>query len=89
MQTVISVRTDKNVKVAAQQVAKSAGISLSSLINSYLRQIIATRHIEIYAPEPMTPKLEGLIAKVESEIESGKVSKAFNNAQDFLADLKS
>lgn len=89
MQTVISVRTDKNVKVAAQQVAKSAGISLSSLINSYLRQIIVTRRVEIYAPEPMTPKLEGLIAKVEKEIESGELSQEFDNARDFLADLKS
>jgi len=88
MNTVISVRTDKKIKKDATEVAKSAGISLSALINSYLRQIIATRRIEIYAPEPMTPKLEGLISEVESELENGKVSKEFSNAKDFLADLK-
>jgi len=88
MNTVISVRTDKNVKNAASEVAKSAGISLSSLINSYLLQIIATRRIELYAPEPMTPKLESLITEVESELADGKVSKKFSNAEDFLADLK-
>lgn len=88
MNTVISVRTDSDVKKMAQQVAKSAGISLSSLINSYLRQIIATRRIELYAPEPMNPKLEELIAKVESDLENKKVSQKFNDVNDFLADLK-
>ena len=88
MNTVISIRTDKKIKKEAAAVAKSAGISLSALINSYLRQIVATRRIEIYAPEPMTPKLEGLIAKVEAELEDGKVSKKFSTAEDFLADLK-
>lgn len=88
MSTVISVRTDKDVKNAAAQVAKSAGISLSALINSYLRQIVATRRIELYAPEPMTSKLEGLVAEVETELADGKVSKKFSKAEDFLADLK-
>lgn len=88
MNTVISVRTDADVKSAAQQIAKSAGISLSALINSYLRQLIATRRIDLYAPEPMTPELESLIAEVEAELQSGKVSKEFSSADDFLADLK-
>ena len=88
MNTVISVRTDKNIKNAAAQVAESAGISLSSLINSYLRQLVATRRIELYAPEPMTPKLESLITEVEAELADGKASKKFTNAEDFLTDLK-
>ena len=88
MNTVISVRTDKDVKNAAQQIAQSIGISLSTMINAYLRQVIVTGRIELYAPEQMTPKLEGLIAQVESELKSGQVSKKFDNASDFLADLK-
>ncbi|MBU0975136.1 type II toxin-antitoxin system RelB/DinJ family antitoxin [Patescibacteria group bacterium] len=88
MNTVISVRTDKEVKNAAQQIAKSIGISLSTMINAYLRQVIVTGHIELYASEQMTPKLEGLISKVEAEFKSGQVSEKFGNASDFLADLK-
>jgi addiction module RelB/DinJ family antitoxin len=86
--TVISVKLDKDVKASAQEVAKSAGLTLSTLVNAYLRQVAATRRIEIYAPEPMTPKLEELIAEVESELEAGKASKKFDNIEDFLADLK-
>ncbi len=88
MNTVISVKIDKEVKESAQEVAKSAGLNLSSLVNAYLRQVAATRRIEIYSPEPMTSKLESLIAEVEAELKSGKASKGFKNPKDFLADLK-
>lgn len=86
--TVISVKVDKDVKASAQEVAKSAGLTLSSLVNAYLRQVSATRRIELYAPEPMTPKLEELIAEVEAELQEGKASKEFASVDEFLADLK-
>ena len=88
MNTVISVKVDKDIKAAAQEVAKSAGISLSTLLNSYLRQIVATRRIELYAPEAMTPNLEKLIGEVEAELKSGQASKEFDSVEAFLADLK-
>lgn len=85
--TVISVKIDKDVKASAQEVAKSAGLTLSTLVNSYLRQVAATRRIEIYAPEPMTPKLEKLIAEVEAELKKGDTVGPFDNVDDFLAKL--
>lgn len=86
--TVISVRVDEEVKKSAQEVANSAGLTLGTLVNAYLRQVSATRRIELYAPEPMTPNLEKLISEVEQELKSGETSKKFNNADDFLVDLK-
>ena len=88
MNTVISVKLDKDVKASAQEVAKSAGLTLSTLVSAYLRQVAATRRIELYAPEPMTPRLTALIAEVEAELSSGQVSQPFDNVDDFLADLK-
>jgi DNA-damage-inducible protein J len=88
MDTVISVKIDKKTKKEAQEVAESTGLTLSTLIKAYLRQVVATRRIELFAPEPMTPKLESLIAQVESEIVSGKVSKRFKSRKAFIADLK-
>jgi addiction module RelB/DinJ family antitoxin len=89
MNTVISVRIDKEVKETAQQVAKSAGLTLSGLVNSYLRQVGATRRIELFAPEQMTPRMEGLIAEVEAELASGAASQPFDTADDFLTALQS
>lgn len=88
MNTVISVRIEKSVKESAQEVAKSVGLSLSTLINTYLRQVSMTRRIELYAPEQMTPKMEKMIAEVEKEIKSGRVSASFDNVDDFIKDLK-
>lgn len=88
MNTVISVKVDKATKEAAQEVAKSAGLNLSVLVNSYLKQVVATRRIELYAPEPMSPALEKMIVSVEAEIAAGKISKGFNNPKDFLGALK-
>jgi addiction module RelB/DinJ family antitoxin len=88
MNTVISVRINKDVKNSAQEVAESAGLKLGTIINAYLRQIAATRRIEFYAPEKMSPKLEELITQVEAEINSDGVSQKFENADDFLNDLK-
>jgi addiction module RelB/DinJ family antitoxin len=88
MKTVISVKIDKDVKTSAQEVANSAGLTLSTLVNAYLRQVAATRRIELYAPEQMTPKLEKLIEEVEAELRSGKASKPFDSVDEFLADLK-
>ncbi len=89
MNTVISVRIDKDVKASAQEVANSVGLTLSTLVNAYLRQVAATRRIELYAPEPMTPKLEKLIEEVEAELKSGETSKSFDSVEEFLVDLKS
>lgn len=88
MKTVISVKIDKDVKELAQEVAASAGLTLSTLVNSYLRQVSATRRIELFAPEPMTPKLEKLIAEVEKSIEIGNVSQGFSSAKDLITDLE-
>jgi len=89
MSKVITIKTDDETKRAAQELASDMGLTLSSLINSYLKQVIVTRRIEIYAPEQMTPKLGKLIEEVERERKTGEVSEAYDNADDFLTALKS
>ena len=86
---IITTKTDAATKKAAQALAKEMGLTLNSLINSYLKQVIVTRRVEIYAPEKMTPKLEKLIAEAEKAIERGEVSRDYDNVDDFLKDLHS
>lgn len=88
MNTVISVKIDKATKEAASEVAKSAGLTLSALVNAYLRQVVATRRIELFVPETMTPELENAIAAVEAEIAVGQISPVFSSVDEFLSDLK-
>jgi len=88
MNKVITIKTDESTKLAAQALARDAGITLSSLINSYLKQVVATRRIEIYAPEQMTPRLEKFIEQVELDRAAGEVSESFDDVDGFLQDLK-
>ena len=86
MNTVISVKIDKETKEAAQELAKSMGLSLSTLINSYLKQVIVTRRVELYAPEQMTPKLEKLLAPIDADIKAGRnLSPAFSSVKEMRA----
>ncbi len=87
MTKVITIKTDDETKKQAQAVAKDMGLTMSALINSYLKQIIATRRVEIYAPEQMTPKLEKLVGKIEKDIKAGNVSPPYDTAEDFLKAL--
>ena len=82
--TVISVKTDKATKEAAQEVAKSMGLNLSTLLNSYLKQVIYTRRVELFAPEQMTPRLEKAIL---ASIKSGVSPRSYTTAKDFIEDL--
>ena len=86
---VITIKTDQDTKVAAQNLAKDLGLTLNSLINSYLKQVIVTRRVELYAPEPMTPKLTKLLKEADQSIKRGEVSKSHEDIEDFIADLKS
>jgi len=88
MNTVISIRIDQDVKAAAQEVVESMGLKLGTVINAYLRQVAATRRIELFAPETMTPHLESLISEVEQELEQGTLSQPFTDADSFLSYLK-
>lgn len=89
MNKVITIKTDEATKKAAQQLAKEAGLTLSSLINSYLKQVVITRHIEINVPEVMTPKLEKQLLEIEKERAKGQISPGYDNPDDFIKALNS
>ncbi len=85
----ISVKVDKEIKESAQEVAKQMGLNLSSLVNAYLHQVVRTRHVELYAPEQMTPHLEKQLKGVEERRKKGQVSESYDNIDDFMKALES
>lgn len=85
--TTMSFKIDKVLKNRAQQTAKSIGIPLSTLINAYLNDMVATGRVEFSAPEQMTPQMERIIEKVEAEIARGETSGPFDTVEDAIAYL--
>lgn len=70
--TVIYIKTDKEVKRNAQQIAQELGLSLSDVINASLRNFIRTREVRFSSIPQMTPELERLLGTVEQDIKDRK-----------------
>lgn len=82
---VIITKTEPQVKMKAQRVAKDLGLSLSSLINAWLRQLIKTKTV-IFSAADQEPTQYLLDALRESrgDIEEGRIV-SFNTADDIIS----
>lgn len=85
--TVMSLKTDKNVKENAQKLAKKMGFPLGTLINAFLRQFIRDKAVH-FSMEPMIPMskaLEKELGEIEKDIKTGKnMSPGFSNADEMI-----
>lgn len=83
MQTVIHIKSDKEVKDNAQKLASELGLNLSDVINASLRNFIRTREIYISDVPRMTPELEKFLGPVEKDIKTGRnLSPGFSTASE-------
>ena len=91
MKTLLSIKTEPEVKAQAKKLAGDLGLTLSALVTIQLKQAIRTQTVTLstksYAP---TPYLEKILEKAEKDIKAGRnVSPKFDNAEDMLVWLKS
>ena len=83
MKTIINIKTEKEIKTSAQKLAKEMGLSLSAIINAYLRQFIRNKEARFTIAPKMTPELENLLGSVEFDIQRNKnISRAFSSKKD-------
>jgi addiction module RelB/DinJ family antitoxin len=81
----ILIKTDPKLKKAAQETADEMGISLTSVINRYLKHFIDTKTITFTANDevPNAQTIKALKAS-EEDIKARRVSPAFKNAEDAI-----
>ena len=79
---IINIKTEPEVKYQAQEVAKQFGVSLSGLINAYLKQLIRTKKVEFTLEEMPTANLLQMLKQAKKETKKRKVSPQFTSAQD-------
>ncbi|HUC95460.1 MAG TPA: type II toxin-antitoxin system RelB/DinJ family antitoxin [Candidatus Saccharimonadia bacterium] len=83
----INFKTDDATKLKAQAVAKQIGIPLSNLLNAYIYELANTGSVHFTASEPMTEKMEAIIAETEKEIKAGDVSGPFETLEAMFEHL--
>ncbi|HBQ51244.1 TPA: hypothetical protein DD690_04670 [Candidatus Daviesbacteria bacterium] len=89
MQTAaIYIRTEPETKRQAQKVAREIGMSLSTLLNTYLKQVIRTKKMEFNLEEEPSEYLKSAIKKAEENYRKGNTSPAFTNAKDAIKYLE-
>jgi addiction module RelB/DinJ family antitoxin len=85
--TMMSLKTDKNIKAAAQKLAKEMGFPLSTLINAFLKQFVRhkTVYFSVFPPQTITDSLENELAVIEKDIKQNKnISPQFDNPDDVI-----
>jgi addiction module RelB/DinJ family antitoxin len=83
MKTVINIKTDSEVKTSAQKVACELGLSLSAVLNAYLRHFVREKEIQFaVAPRP-TPELEDILESVEADVKKKRnISPVFSSPKE-------
>ncbi len=81
---VINIKTQPEVKLKAQEIARQIGVSLSALINAYLKKLIRTKKVEFDLKEEPSPYLVKMLKKAEKDIRAGRVSPAFDDVEDAI-----
>lgn len=80
---VINVRVEPQIKIQAHDVAEELGLSLSGLVNAFLKQLVRTRAISFKVSEEPSDYLIETIKKSEDDIKTGNVT-SFYSGEDAL-----
>lgn len=86
--SVINIKTEASTKSQAQKVASALGLSLSALINAYLKELIKTKRVEFSVEQTPSPYLIKAIKQAQANSNKGKVSPSFKSAKDAIAWLE-
>jgi addiction module RelB/DinJ family antitoxin len=85
----ILVKTDPKIKEQAQQTAEEMGISLTSVINRYLKHFIQTKSITFTVNDEIpNQKTIAALKQSEADVEAGRVI-SFESGQKTLDYVKS
>lgn len=83
----ILIKTDPKVKEKAQETAEEMGISLTSVINRYLKHFIETRSITFTVNDEIpTQYMIDSLKQSEEDYEAGRFI-SFKNSEDILTYL--
>ena len=84
--TILNIKTDKKLKAEAKKVADDMGLTLTTVVNSMLKQFVRDKEITFSTNEYPSPMLREALKEAQAEYDAGEL-KVFTNVEDLLADL--
>lgn len=85
---VINIKTEPQTKREAQAIASQIGVSLSALINAYLKKLIRTKKVEHVLDETPNAYLRSVMKQAEENIKKGNHSPIFRTGEEAVAWLE-
>lgn len=79
---VINIKTEVETKKQVQYLASELGISLSALINAYLKELVRTKRVKFSLDEVPSEYLKRLMRKAEQNLKQGKASPIFHTGEE-------
>jgi addiction module RelB/DinJ family antitoxin len=90
MKTLISIKTDVEVKQGIQRIAEELGIPLSTIINAYFKRLLRERRVDFVLPLQPNKKTARLLRQAYEDYKKGKnISPVFETAEEMNAYLDS
>ena len=86
----IYIKTEKETKAKAQKIAKELGLSLSAIVNGFIKQFIKTKTVTFSADRDEIPnkRTRAILKQAEENYRRGNTSPAFDNAEDAIKYLE-
>lgn len=82
--SIVNLKIDPKLKREAQLVAEEIGVPLSTLLKSYIKQLIRTKKVIFDVSEEPSEYLIKSLAEAEKDREKGYVSPAFTNTKEAI-----
>lgn len=79
---VINIKTTPETKTEVQKVAKELGVSISSLVNSFLKDLIRTKRVTMRADEKLNKQTLAVIKKAQEDRKKGLASPIFSTTSE-------
>jgi len=86
--SMLSIKIDPKVKLAAQKVADELGFSLSAIVNASLKNLARNKTVAYSLLEP-SPTLKKAIIESRKDRAKGKSVGPFSDAEDLINSLNS
>lgn len=82
--TVVNLKIDPKTKKEAQLVAQEIGVPLSTLLKSYIKQLVRTKKVTFDVSEEPSEYLIRSLKEAKKDREKGYVSPTFTSAKEAI-----
>ncbi len=88
MDTTITIKTNKSLLRQSKKLASELGITLTSVVNSFLKQFVRERKFSVSAEPMPTKEKMALLEEISRQADLGQQSEPFADIQDLFKHLK-